>query len=105
MIIHYTYLLALVAAYAGMLYADWRWGLVWWADWRWALGVQLIGVMIFVIWDISAIAQGIFYPGASIFMTGLKIGPYLPIEEVGFLVFFVYQPLVYWELLKRWRNI
>ena len=49
-----------------------------------------LGVLVFLIWDVAGIALGIFFRGSTEFMTGLLIGPELPIEEALFLTLLSY---------------
>ena len=84
------YLLALVVSITGMVVLDRRFGLFFWADARRAAIVLPAGVAFFLLWDIAGISQGIFFRGETSFMTGILVGPELPLEEVFFLTLLCY---------------
>ncbi|KQV26775.1 C50 carotenoid epsilon cyclase [Yonghaparkia sp. Soil809] len=85
-----SYLAALAIAITGMVMLDRRFRLFFWRDWRRASVVLPLGVAFFLVWDVFGIALGIFFRGQTEFMTGLLIGPELPIEEVVFLTLLSY---------------
>ncbi len=84
------YLLALTVALTGMTVLDRRFGLFFWRDARRATVVMLVGVGFFLAWDVAGIGLGIFFRGETSFMTGVLVGPELPIEEVFFLALLCY---------------
>ncbi|WP_354569951.1 lycopene cyclase domain-containing protein [Glaciihabitans sp. UYNi722] len=84
------YLLALLIALTGMVVLDRRFRLFLWRDARRAAIVLIAGVIFFLIWDIAGIGLGIFFRGETAFMTGLLVGPELPVEEVFFLALLCY---------------
>ena len=84
------YLLALAVALTGMTVLDRRFGLFFWRDARRATLVLLVGVAFFLAWDVAGIGLGIFFRGETSFMTGVLVGPELPIEEVFFLTLLCY---------------
>lgn len=85
-----AYLLILLATIGCMVLCDWRWKLSFFADARRAtiLSVMLVGA--FLLWDVLGIATGTFYRGDAEYMTGILLGPEMPIEEPIFLFFLVY---------------
>jgi len=107
--IGFSYLIALAISITGMVMLDRRFGLFFWRDWRRAAIVLPLGVAFFLVWDVFGIALGIFFRGATNFMTGVLIGPELPIEEVFFLTLLCYNTMnayvaaVDW-LGGRWRR-
>lgn len=88
-----SYLAALAISITGMVLLDRRFGLFFWRDWRRASVVLPLGVAFFLVWDVFGIALGIFFRGQTEFMTGLLIGPELPIEEVFFLTLLSYNTM------------
>ena len=90
----FGYLAALLASFGCMLAVDRRWRLVFWADARRATAVVAAGTVIFLLWDVVAIAQGFYYRGSSQFMTEWELAPELPVEELVFIVFFCHLTLV-----------
>ncbi len=91
--INFAYLAALAVALTGMLLLDRRFGLFFWRDARRAAIVLALGVVFFLVWDLGGILLGIFFRGQTEFMTGLLIGPELPIEEVFFLTLLCYNAM------------
>lgn len=91
--IGFAYLGALAVALMGMVLLDRRFGLFFWRDWRRAAVVLPVGVIFFLVWDVAGIALGIFFRGQTDFMTGLLVGPELPLEEVFFLTLLSYNTM------------
>jgi lycopene cyclase domain-containing protein len=85
-----VYLVLLLVSIGGMMVLDRRWRLFFWRDRTAAALTTLIGVAFFLLWDIAGISQGIFFRGETPFMTGILIGPELPVEEVFFLTLLCY---------------
>ncbi len=85
-----VYLVLLLGALGCMMLIDRRWRLFFWRDRTAAAGTLLIGVAFFLLWDIAGISQGIFFRGETSFMTGILVGPELPLEEVFFLALLCY---------------
>lgn len=84
------YLLALAIALTGMVVLDRRFTLFFWSDARRASIVLILGVAFFLVWDLSGIGLGIFFRGETSIMTGILVGPELPLEEVFFLTLLCY---------------
>lgn len=85
---------ALLLSTACMALLDARFRLVLWRDARRSLTVLAAGIVFFLAWDVVAIAQGFYHRGDSAAMTGLMLGPELPIEELLFITFLCYVTLV-----------
>lgn len=77
-----------------MALLDRRFGLFFWADARRAAAVMTVGVVLFLAWDLIAIARGMYHRGASPAMTGLELAPELPLEELTFIVFLCYVTMI-----------
>jgi lycopene cyclase domain-containing protein len=84
------YLLALLIALFGMVMLDRRFRLFFWRDARRAAIVLVVGIVFFLAWDLSGIGLGIFFRGETSFMTGVLVGPELPVEEIFFLALLCY---------------
>lgn len=85
-----TYLLCLLAASACMVLVDRRWRLFFWRDARRAAWVLVIGVALLLVADVVGIALGVFSRAPTWAMTGILLGPELPLEEPLFLAFLTY---------------
>lgn len=101
-----VYLLCLLTALACMVLLDRRFGLALWRAPRRAAGVLVAGIVLFLAWDLAAIAAGHYRMGDSHLMSGIELGPELPLEELVFLTFLCYLTLVLRGLvdllLGRW---
>jgi lycopene cyclase domain-containing protein len=84
------YLLCLLAASACMVLVDRRWRLFFWRDARRATWVLVIGVALLLVADVVGIALGVFSRAPTWAMTGIVLGPELPLEEPLFLAFLTY---------------
>lgn len=99
---NFAYLAALAVALTGMVLLDRRFGLFFWRDARRAAIVLVVGVAFFLVWDLGGILLGIFFRGQTEFMTGLLIGPELPIEEVFFLTLLCYNTMNAYTAAGDW---
>ena len=100
----FAYLVALLGAIGCLALLDHRYKLVWWRNKVLAARAIVLGVMFFLLWDITGVASGIFFPGDSPYDTGWLLMPGVPVEELFFLVLLMYQTLILWEAAKRWRR-
>lgn len=98
------YLAALLLSIAGSAALDWRYRLAFWAHPLRTLAVVGIAVVGFVLWDLRAIALGIFVRGDAPWMTGLQLAPELPIEEPVFLALLSYVTLLLYLGAVRWLD-
>ncbi len=98
----FAYLGALAIALTGMVMLDRRFGLFFWRDWRRACIVLPLGVAFFLVWDIFGIDLGIFFRGVTEFMTGVLVGPELPLEEVFFLTLLCYNTMNAYAAASDW---
>lgn len=89
-----AYLLVLMALLGCMALLDARFRLFFWARPLAAVLVTALGLGYFLSWDLFAIAAGIFLHRESPLMTGIMLGPELPLEEPVFLLFLVYQTMI-----------
>jgi lycopene cyclase domain-containing protein len=100
----FAYLAALLGAIFCLALIDRRYTLVWWRYKALAARTMVLGVAFFLMWDITGVASGIFFPGDSPFDTGWLLMPGVPVEELFFLILLMYQTLILWESVKRWRR-
>ncbi|MDQ0093203.1 lycopene cyclase domain-containing protein [Paeniglutamicibacter psychrophenolicus] len=89
-----TYLLILLALIACMAALDARYRLFVFARPAPALLALAGGTAMFLLWDVIAIDLGIFLHRESGLMTGVMLGPQLPLEEAFFLFFLCYNAMV-----------
>ena len=82
----FAYLAALLFSLFGMATLDRRFTLFVFRDPARGAVTLLVGVVFFLVWDLVGIDLGIFFRGETAFMTGWKLYPELPVEEVFFLV-------------------
>ncbi|MDR8020384.1 lycopene cyclase domain-containing protein [Nesterenkonia aerolata] len=84
-----AYLAALLLSTGCMLLIDFRYRLFLFRSPAAAGLVILLGTVFFLLWDAAGIALGIFLVGDSPYMTGIMLGPEMPLEEPVFLIFLV----------------
>ncbi|GAB3281366.1 lycopene cyclase domain-containing protein [Microbacterium lacusdiani] len=84
------YLAILLLLLGCMVLVDRRWRLAFWRDSRRATVVLIVGVALLLVADVVGIALGVFHLSTTWVMTGVVLGPEMPIEEPVFLVFLVY---------------
>lgn len=97
----FAYLAVLLISCCGMLILDRTYTLVFWRKPLPAALIIFSLMSLFLVWDVLGIYGGIFFRGAGEYMTGVTIMPELPLEEIVFLFFLSYQPLIYFGLLSR----
>ena len=86
----FLYLLALGIALTGMVMLDRRFRLFFWSAPRRAAVVLVVGVLLFLAWDLAGVGLGVFFRGETDFMTGVQVAPEVPLEEVFFLTLLCY---------------
>ncbi|AXK47007.1 lycopene cyclase domain-containing protein [Brachybacterium saurashtrense] len=96
-----VYLLCLLVPTACMALLDRRFRLVLWRAPRRGVMVVGAGFALFLLWDLAAISVGHYRMGDSPWMTGILLGPELPLEELVFITFLSYLTLVLWGLVDR----
>ena len=94
-----VYLLCLLVPLVCMAVLDRRFRLVLWRAPRRGAVVLAAGIGLFLLWDLAAIAAGHYRMGQSPLMTGILLGPELPLEELVFIAFLSYHALVLWGLV------
>lgn len=86
----YLYLLALLGSMFCMGLVDHRFKLFLFRMPRTAVLAVVIGIVLFICWDLVAISLDIYTKGDSPHMTGLDLAPHLPVEELVFITFLCY---------------
>lgn len=97
----FYYLLVLLVSILGLIGLDKRHNL---ALFRYPLPTIIsisIAVVVFLIWDIVGIALGIFFRGSTVFLSGLLLGPELPVEELFFLILLSYNTLLVYQFFAK----
>lgn len=99
----WLYLIALMLSIAGLATLDWRHKLAFWYDHKRTIITLVIGVGIFLLWDLAAISQGIFIHGSSNFALPYTIVPEFPVEELFFLILLCYSTLIIYRTgVTKW---
>jgi len=99
------YLSILLFLLGCMALVDARWKLFLFVRPWAAAAVLALGTAYFLVWDVAAIAAGIFLHRESPLMTGIMIGPALPLEEAFFLLFLCYQTMILFTgALRLWHH-
>ncbi|WP_277883558.1 lycopene cyclase domain-containing protein [Arthrobacter sulfonylureivorans] len=96
------YLAVLVALLGCMALLDARYKLFFFARPLAATITMVAGLAYFLAWDVWAISLGIFLHRESPLMTGIMLGPQLPLEEAFFLAFLCYQTMILFTGLLAW---
>jgi lycopene cyclase domain-containing protein len=100
-VVPYLYLAALVVSILGVGLLDWTHKLALFVDAKATTIAVGVGVVVFLIWDIVGIANGIFFRGNAPHLSGLLLAPELPIEELFFLILLSYNTLIVYRWAKR----
>ena len=96
---------ALLFSIAGLAVLDLRLRLVLFAGGsgaRRGAAAIAIGVGFFVLWDLVGIGLGVFFRGATPYLSGVLLAPELPVEELGFLTLLCYLALLAYVAAARW---
>lgn len=96
-----VYLVFLLVSTACMVLVDRRWRLFFWRDPHRATWVLVISVAVLLLADIVGIALGVFSRAPTWAMTGVLLGPELPLEEPIFLAFLAYLTMNLLALFER----
>ncbi len=96
----YFYLLSLIVSIGGLALLDRRYTIAFFKDKR-ATVLTIFGtVVFFLLWDLLGIRLGIFFVGDSQYLSGIRLAPELPIEEVFFLILLSYVTLLTWQKVE-----
>lgn len=97
-VVPYLYLIALLLSILGVGLLDWTHKVALFVDARATLAAVALSVLVFLIWDVIGIANGIFFRGDAPHLSGILLAPELPLEELFFLILLSYNTLV----VYRW---
>lgn len=98
---HLLYLLVLLFSVMGLGILDRRFALAYFYDRRATLGTLGIGVMFFLVWDVLGVRLNIFFVGQTKYLTGIRVLPEVPLEEIFFLIVLCYSALLAWRGSER----
>jgi lycopene cyclase domain-containing protein len=95
----FAYLSALILSLIGLSLADYRYKLAFFYDKQRTFFSLCLGVLFFLVWDIAGVVFDIFYVGSGRYLTGIRVLPEVPIEELFFLTLLCYTSLLVWRKL------
>ena len=98
---NFVYLGLLLFSLAGLATLDFRFKLAFAKNPKAASLAIGVPYLLFVIWDLTGIASGIFFKGQSNLLTGLMIAKDFPVEELFFLAVLCYTTLIVATSLDR----
>ena len=90
----FIYLSALLISLGGLVALDFRFKLAFAKNPKAAAIAIAIPYLIFVIWDATGIALGIFFKGQSRYLSGIMLAKDFPLEELFFLALLCYTTLI-----------
>ncbi|MEY4397903.1 MAG: hypothetical protein RLZ53_479 [Actinomycetota bacterium] len=100
----FVYLGLLLISLVGLVTLDIRFKLAFAKNPKAAAVAIGVPYLLFVIWDFSGIASGIFFKGESNLLTGLMIAEEFPIEELFFLALLCYSTLIVATWFERGKK-
>lgn len=98
------YLIGLCISILGLFIIDWRYKLAFFYDKRRTIITLLIGISLFIIWDLLGIAFNIFFIGESTLLLPIRLLPEFPLEEIFFLTLLVYVTLIIYRYASLWGS-
>lgn len=98
----FLYLAALLVSITGMVVLDLRFKLFFAVAPVRAAIVMVVGLAFFLVWDVAGITLGIFFRGNPALLTGVLLGPELPLEELFFLTLLCYTVMNSYGFVVRW---
>lgn len=93
----FLYLSLLIISILGLIGIDRKHKLALFNNSRATLASIAIAVAVFLVWDVVGISLGIFFRGNSPHLSGLLLGPELPLEELFFLILLSYNTLLAYQ--------
>lgn len=91
------YLTLLLFSIIALATLDHRYKLALFYDWRRTARTLGLATLIFALWDVLGVLFGIFLVGPSPYVTGIRLGPEFPLEELFFLILLTYNTLLLWR--------
>lgn len=95
------YLLILIASLAGLYLLDRTHKLAFAVDAKRSILSMIPAYVLFLIWDVTGIATGIFFRGENTLLTGIQVFPEFPIEELFFLGVLCYSSLIVFTWVQK----
>ncbi len=102
---HFLYLFSLILSICGLLFIDVHYKIAIGKDKNATLKTLGCAVLLFLVWDMAAIALGVFKHGSSSYALPFTILPELPIEEILFLTLLCYCVLLVYLEVPKWRRM
>lgn len=99
--IGFLYLALLLVSIAGLVAIDHRQKLAFFVSPMATVISVSSAVVVFLLWDVVGIAQGIFFRGPAPHLSGILLGTELPLEELFFLVLLSYNTLLAYQFFAR----
>jgi lycopene cyclase domain-containing protein len=93
----WMYLACLIFSLVGLFLTDYRYKLAFFHDRRRTALTLVLSVVFFLLWDIAGVALDIFFVGDSAYLSGIRVLPEVPIEELFFLTLLCYVTLLVWR--------
>ena len=100
-LVGFTYLAVILFSIGGLTLLDARHKIAFFVDAHAASLAVALGTAVLLGWDAIGIALGIFFRGQTTLLTGVMLGPELPLEEPLFLVLNCYTTLLVFESIRR----
>ena len=100
----FLYLAVLIVSILGLVGIDHKHRLALFNNLRATLASVAIAVAVFLVWDVIGISLGIFFRGNSSHLSGLLLGPELPLEELFFLILLSYNTLLAYQFFAIRRK-
>ena len=100
----FLYLAVLIVSILGLVGIDHKHKLALFNNLRATLASVGIAVAVFLVWDVIGISLGIFFRGNSPHLSGLLLGPELPLEELFFLILLSYNTLLAYQFFAIRRK-
>jgi lycopene cyclase domain-containing protein len=85
--------------------ADYRYKLAFFYQRRRTIKTLATAWMVFLVWDLAGVVLGIFFPGQSRYSPDIRVLPNVAVEELFFLLLFVYLTLLLWRGLERYADL
>jgi len=101
----FAYLIVLLVSIGCLVAADYRYKLALFYQRRRAVKTLATAWTVFLAWDLAGVALGIFFPGQSRFSPNFHVLPNVALEELFFLLLFVYLTLLLWRGMERYADL
>ena len=96
-----SYLAILIGSLFGLYLLDRTHRLAFTVDAKRSFLSMVPAFVVFVIWDIAGIANGIFFRGENTLLLGIQVLPEFPLEELFFLALLCYSTLIAFRWITK----